>query len=1067
MKNKKVLSLILVLCMTLQLVPIFAAGQTDGAETAADKYIVNDNFSSGDTLSGWGWCQQQTTNTDMHTATVKAESEGSSNYVLEYSAPTTAGTTSDKSESKTHYVRTLAEPISFKEGTNVVIKTRFKHTNSSARAYLKFNVNDAGINEVGSTFVGWNLRTLVNINNAKVYCPNGVTGDVQVNLAECESPFKSDQLNKWVTVTVTIKGNTKKADFVLEAENGSTLIYTDRSIEQPKVKSSSVSLTHVVEDKLENIAFGFRNAPDIMQIDYLQVWTETPAAIKCSEKIMKKGSIDVKLDAANAADFKDYVKVCDAQGAELGNVTKTYANGVVSVMPSGTWTQDATYTVKIDKTGLGALGYTFADTKTDYAVTVCEYLVNDDFGAEDTSGWAQKVISGKTTSNTLSTEQIGTTGNYALKYTATNNDGEGDWKNAYIQKELPYFALKEGTDVVVKTKVKQTGGGRSFFKFNFEEHTTTNEWNYCWGTLLGNDDTTIKVPNGYKSDGYANFDVSSPVGNKTVTTYKDKWVEAELRIHPEADAETGVTKVSKMDLVLKDEDGNTDTYEGLNISQSSHSATSNWVEDVINDFAFRLRMAASLYVDYFRVYSEPQPVEGEIDVDGMDIGLDGAVDVYLNSSVSVDFSNCVGLYSQGSAVTATKSYDEAENKVSIRPTGAPTATTVYTLKLDGDAMKSLGVSIKNDTEYTVTAHKESEAFRESFDSSADGWSMEHTTTTAKPAVTVVTEGDNGFMRVSTKDLLKNDLVNSRKVFNVSKSLNNGFIMDADGYTVFEAKIRTNGSNYRKILRLNADFSYDEEALTTHSVWTMNYVGGKIAPVYTCYEESKQNGKGTEMTAYTPNEWYTVRTIYDNKDRKVSYYVFDKDGILISKLENNSMTAENSAWWFNYADGACKDKETLRYLTNISIAFRSNVEDALSEDETFDIDDIKLYNVSSAADLKGEGVIDVDIVDSTSNEVKENISLTGGSYKTKVKFDGLNGKSQSFVVLTALYQGSVLKNVFYDTYTGAEVDKVSDSVTEVPAQVGSEAYKIKIFVWDSLSSLKPLMQEVKEIGTPDD
>lgn len=1074
MKIKKVISLMLALCMVLSLAPIYAVDSPEGEEATQEtsKYAVDDEFSADDSLIGWSMLENTTTN--AHTASVVAESDGSSNYVLQYSAPAADGTKPDAKDNKTHYVRTLDEPITFKNGQNVVIKTRFRHSNAdSARVYLKFNVTEAGIEEARQYFIGANLHTLLNINKKQVSIANGIAATWQSNMVGLGTPFNAVEANNWITATVTIKGDSKTADFVIENDAGGKATYSGYSIEQPKTYSSSgTSLSNIIEDKLENVAFGFREGPDTMQVDYLKIWTEQSAEIKCSEKIMKKGSIDVKLDAASPVDFSDCVSVKDSNGTDVSDIQKKYDNGVVSVMPKTAWTDNGEYTVTVNKTALADKGYTFADSSTDYTVNVSEYLISDDFGNNDTNGWVSKFVAEKgSTSNTLGTEKIDEADNYALKYaTAAETSDRWGWGYAYVQREMPYFALKEGTDVVVKTRLKQVGdSGRSFLKFNFEECSDVKEYNYCWGTLLGNNKTNVLVPNGYKSDGYANFDTSSPVGgSKTVATYLNNWVEAELRIHPQKDTDTGVTKVSTMTLVLKDESGKTDTYENLNISQSSHSATSNWVEDVINDFAFRLRDVSTLYVDYFRVYTEAQPIAGTIDVDGENIALNGSANVYLKSTEKVDFSDCVSLYDEAGStvVEADKEYDEEECKVSVKPATSPADTTTYTLKIDSGKMTSLGIKVTNETEYKVCARKASEAFSEDFESGVSEWKTDKATTDTKPTVEQIEESGNKFLRVSTSNLLKKDLTDSRKLFNVSRSIDSGFMMDADAYTVFEAKIRTNGSNYRKILRLNADFSWDEEAKTTHSWWTMNYVADNIAPVHTCYAESTANGKATPMYTYDKNIWYTVRTVYDNAARKVGYYVFDSDGTLVSKHENQSLTADNSAWWFNYNDEKYTDRETMRYLENISIAFRSNAESALSSAETFDIDDIKLYNASSVSDLISQGAVNVEIADATTGSVAESIPISGGSYKTKVNYSGLNGKESSFVVMTALYKDdSLVSFASVDEYTGSNIDK-SGTVVEVPAASGECKYTIKVFVWDSLDSLKPLTA-VKSISLADD
>ena len=134
MKNmQKILSIILCICMTLQLLPVFAQETgTEGANANELVYIINDNFETEKDVSGWK--HVAVTDTEKYQGTVEqipANAEGGVGVgALKITTGATPSATDNGQQAGAY--KALAEPITFTEGKKVIIKTKVMHTSDSA-----------------------------------------------------------------------------------------------------------------------------------------------------------------------------------------------------------------------------------------------------------------------------------------------------------------------------------------------------------------------------------------------------------------------------------------------------------------------------------------------------------------------------------------------------------------------------------------------------------------------------------------------------------------------------------------------------------------------------------------------------------------------------------------------------------------------------------------------------------------------------------------------------------------------------------------------------------------------
>ena len=1011
-------------------------------------YHIYDDFGKDD-LNGWE-AKVFDGKTSTNTAVTEEITGDQGNYMLTY-------TTTDANNSYYGYLSKSITPVTFSNNTDVVVEVRMKQA-GTGRSFLKYNLDGTSYCE-NEWQHNWGL--LVQNDGGKVSVLNGWKASASgiysypVNFTGSGTNMNivTGASGEWYTYKVILHGGeTKddvKADHIIYDKDGNelakregfTIDFPDNS-NWAAVMADGATNANWVEGVLNSVDFRLRNAETI-NIDYVRVYEIGIAQVTLANGRYNKYDEPIVLNVTaegNGVIIPD-ASVVLKNGENVIETTAEYnaETGTLTVNHTENLATDGTvYTLTLkDSDYIHFEGTTSFEIegRDNYETTA----VDDDF-ADGTDGWTAGA------SNITTTVERDTTtfpGKSVLKITTTDEvKGKDGYQPVAYKKLGNGFKVTEGKNIVIKTSIYQTAEnmGRFDLKFNRPNSATQvgalNDFTWMSYNLLRQADSKASLPSTFGKDNFnygVNFEGLDPVG---------KWVDYTLTIDG---TNKKITATAVADNTTYTAIGVFDLPKDAFEAEYGIGGTPAYVQ-AINSLTFKNTTASPVYVDYIKVYDNLVMVS--VDIDGEIVELGEETEVYA-TGYEGDFSECVKLYSGETEVTATKSYNSETGTVSIKPATVPTAETTYKLVLDLPE----GYDYTGANEFTVIHKPTGTAINESFDGNIDNW----TKTNERISGEIKTEGSNNYLQVSASEILKKEAGTTS--FTYSMPLD--FVMDSDGYTVLEAKIRATGTDYRKMLRINADFTALESAKTTNTPWQINCLTGKVSSTYFCYGNDVENGCPDVMGDYTEGKWYTVRTIYDNVNRLVSFILLDENGNLVSRRTERSMTggygdneSNPAAWWFNYKDISRTDREKMRYIDNIALSLRSDATEALAAPETFDIDDIKLYNTENVENLIG--YFEVSIIDADGNDItgEGKLPKEGGTFKTNVNYSF--GTSKSFSVITALYNGDILETVKVKEYTN--VKSVIEAVNEITVSSGIDR-TIKVFVWDNISSLVPLMAPV--------
>ena len=207
-----------------------------------------------------------------------------------------------------------------------------------------------------------------------------------------------------------------------------------------------------------------------------------------------------------------------------------------------------------------------------------------------------------------------------------------------------------------------------------------------------------------------------------------------------------------------------------------------------------------------------------------------------------------------------------------------------------------------------------------------------------------------------------------------------------------------------------------------------------------------------MSEYAFDKWYTVRAIFDNKERTGTYYMLDENGRLIAESEKISMndpepkdfTVFGAANWYNFADYNITDREQLRYIDELAFVLRNTP--SLTEAETLDIDDVNLYNTKSL-----EGIVaDKATLGLKKDGVDFEGDLVAGTYYPKTDIELTSSKNLTLIAV--LYNGDTIEDMVTYSFSGSTGEIVADEALVITDATNC---KIKLFLWDSLTGMAPV------------
>lgn len=253
---------------------------------------------------------------------------------------------------------------------------------------------------------------------------------------------------------------------------------------------------------------------------------------------------------------------------------------------------------------------------------------------------------------------------------------------------------------------------------------------------------------------------------------------------------------------------------------------------------------------------------------------------------------------------------------------------------------------------------------------------------------------------------------------IENTFNNVFT----GRTCIEMEIRTNEINASKKLEI----MLKDGGSKFLSIAKM--INGNI--------QSANGGSNTVSTVipYTVNEWYKVKAFFGPNSSTYSLYITDPDGI--TTYSNRPLTTG--------------------FDLTTPITVRIEVKNSVDTNPVYGwVDNFKVYRAQDTVDISTpvfEKVISSDQV--------EDITATGlvpGLIRGRVNVSNYTGVIQPVTVAMALYKGNELEKVSYQVFNTNNTDQIL--MPEIDVTEADKDDSMRIFVWDSLSGMKPL----KEIG----
>ncbi len=933
MKNiKKIIGIILTICMVLQILPVFA-NETQTSE-AEFNYIINDNFSA-ESFDGWSLVKDTgySSLADDLVSLIPVEGE-EGNYALNYTS------VDSKTARYTHITRTFGESVAISGDNDIVIETRMKTTGTN-RAFLKYNLVTYPKFE---NEWNYNWGTLVGTDGSDVFVLNGWKANETTLLYGYPTEVKtsvSDFADKWHNYKIVIKGGEVDTSTHTAVGNTMDIIVTDDdgtivkesyglSMDFPNASSwenvndkgnANITDYNWVEDALNTLDFRLRDA-ETLTVDYVRVYQQFDADMSVDEFILNNEDVVINIDIVKGdALFENSFALYDAYGDivdTLNSIDET--NKVVTLSPIDSLTVGEKYTVKLNKSVVPG-NYNFVEDEVSFIASDVKYILYDEFGQDDLNGWELVKDSGKTTSSTtvLTSQEIPEeAGNYALEYISAATP-EANWRYNHITRKLsssvPFASDKE---LVIETRMKSTGTGRVYLKYNLETYPSiVNEWNYWWGALVGSDTDRFYIPNGWepKNDVY----LSNPVNtawdeDEVLTGTGNKWYTYKFVIHGgEINNETHTATGNTMDVTITDNDGAVVTaLKNMSMdfpdnSTWSHSGSVNaenvnWVEDALNSLDFRLRAQETLTVDYIKVYEQ--------------ISADMSVDAFITPNeeikVTVDIENgnsvlkdAFILYDENDNVIETSNTIDSTNKiVTIVPDDNLTMGKEYTVKLDTTKVPSNYVFATTEKTFKVSDIKYI-MYDEFANNDFDGWEAK-VFSSKSSSNTLSTEpyeenSDNYVLKYSSADA-----TNSYYGY-LSKSIN-PVTFPTEKDLVIETKVKdTKGSagKGRFFIKYNLDGTAYSANEWQHSWGEFICVDEGLVYVNNGWKvlASGLNGTNLKSTGLSvAGDWHTYKIVIhggETKDEaKADYIIYNSNGVEVARHEGITLDFPDNSDWPN-------------------------------------------------------------------------------------------------------------------------------------------------------------------------
>ena len=632
MTKKGLICVIVLCCMISQFIVVRAFNP--------ENYIINDEFDIG--TDGWvvgAIDGSKTTPAEMSNVASYTDANGvTANGVLKVDVGTPAE----------YYVggqpnifRGLDTPYTYKDGVDLVIKTRVLHTSSSGRFDLmhnRYNTIDkdtTGASITDNAYSGHYMLFDVKGSSNNLSYPSGVSGNT-VNQTQLIST--SSIANKWIDVEMVIDGKNDRMTITATVdgitETATTSITQPNSVYIRDGADPATGWTTPLKahfDELKSLTFLQRSGTDTLYIDYVTAYEKIEASMKVDTTYKKGQPIVVTFDTkAGTEKFKDAVELYDEDGNKI--ITSNAIddeNMIVTITPQISLTDGAEYVVKI-KDGVIPSIYNIDLQQKSFKVSSRSYIIDDSFtfGAD---GWVVGAIDDSKTApaemTTVSsyTDANGVTANGVLKIDVGTpaEYNVGGQPNIFRGFETPY-EYKDDANVVIKTRVLHTSTSGRFDLMH-------NRYN-----TIDKDTTGASITDNAYSGHYMLFDVKgssnnlsypSGVSGNTVnqtqlistSSIANKWIDVEMVIDGKNDRMTitatvdGITETATTSITQPNSvyirDG-ADPATGWTTPLKAHF-------DELKSLTFLQRSGEdTIYIDYVEVYELPLPKVSNILISG-------------------------------------------------------------------------------------------------------------------------------------------------------------------------------------------------------------------------------------------------------------------------------------------------------------------------------------------------------------------------------------------------------------------------------------------------------------------
>ncbi len=250
---------------------------------------------------------------------------------------------------------------------------------------------------------------------------------------------------------------------------------------------------------------------------------------------------------------------------------------------------------------------------------------------------------------------------------------------------------------------------------------------------------------------------------------------------------------------------------------------------------------------------------------------------------------------------------------------------------------------------------------------------------------IIEENNNKFLRFSitnAEKLTNNDSNNKEPLLSRSFAKNGAVQIDMDNYSVIEFDFRVSDiSKPREAILINYPYPGEVDANGNSLNYSNNALGERgwyTRILFSMFEDGyfrffaksyvnsnaadvRVQGNPTSITTRTLSEdtWYSTKYIYDNQNKKMSVYVYDSDGYLILKSENQDMIA----WWFTHYDHNKTVPLDKYEIYDITLRHIIEAVDGVWKKHSadFDIDNFKIYNQKAQLNAQVINNTDVGII----------------------------------------------------------------------------------------------------------